>query len=135
MKKLTVIAALLASTLGIMGTAQAGGYQNQVMLQAVPTQTKVVVVDQHRQHKPVKPVKVIVVKKAAPHKKVKKVVVVKPKPVVKKKVVIVKPKPVVKKKVIVKKVVIVKPAAKKVVYIQKPAHHQNQVMLQAVHVK
>jgi hypothetical protein len=109
MKKLTLIAALLASTLGVMGSAQAGG-QNQVTLQAVPANANIVVVDArhpqrvynnhreqmaraaHHQRKAQNTVKIIVVKQAA---QAKKKVVVKKKPVVVvKKVVYVKPAPV-----------------------------------------
>lgn len=141
MKKLTLIAALLATTLGAVGTAQAGG-QNQVAIQAIPTNAQIVVVN------------------ARPHKAVNTVTLQAVKPVVKKVVVVKKPAKVVKKVVVVKKPAKV---VKKVIIIQKPARHHkragtvvdrvvnkvavthatpvrvhrpmNHVTLQAVHVK
>lgn len=149
MKKLTAIAALLAATLGAMGTAQAGG-QNQVTIQAVPANAKVVVVDArqvrnahrmhnnhreqmaraaHHQRKAANTVKIIVVKQAAQHKKAKKVVVVKPKPVVKKVVYIHKPvRPAVVDRVIYRTAT---------THAAPVRHHRpaNHVSLQAVYVK
>lgn len=150
MKKLTAIAALLAATLGAMGTAQAGG-QNQVTIQAIPANAKVVVIDArqarnahrvhnnhreqmaraaHHQRKAANTVKIIVVKQAAQHKKAKKVVVVKPKPVVKKVVYIQKP---VRRPAVVDRVVY----RTATTHAAPVRHHRpsNQVSLQAVYVK
>ncbi|WP_020558503.1 hypothetical protein [Thiofilum flexile] len=133
MKKLTAIAALLASTLGMMGTAQAGNY-NQVTLQAVPAHAKVVVVDarharnvqrMHNNHRQQ-------MARAAHHQRkaanTVKIVVVKPRPVVKK-VVYVRPAPVVKKVVYVRPA----PVVKKVVYVQQRPVHRPAVVDRVVY--
>lgn len=116
MKKLTLIAALLATTLGAVGTAQAGGYgQNEVSIQAIPAHANVVVVDAraarnaHRMHNNYREQ----MARAAHHQRkaqnTVKIIVVKPAPHVKKKVVYVKPRPVV---------------VQKVVYVQQPSRHR-----------
>lgn len=138
MKKLTAIAALLAATLGAMGTAQADG-RNQVTIQAIPTNAQVVVVDArqarndhrmynnhreqmaraaHHQRKAANTVKIIVVKQAAQHKKAKKVVYIQ--------------RPVHRPAVVDR--VVYRTATTHAAPIR-PHHSGNHVSLQAVYVK